>query len=110
MSCQALVLALTLGNQAITLSPRVLAYHHLFFLLLKPFLQHQLLEDLPFDQTRADNPSVSIMTKRKSPEEKPSRKPTSRKRVAFSAPKDAATKALYDAQSQNTRSATNRLL
>ncbi|CAD6582110.1 MAG: hypothetical protein ASARMPREDX12_000758 [Alectoria sarmentosa] len=33
------------------------------------------------------------MTKRKSPEEKPFRKPTSRKRVAFSAPKDAATKA-----------------
>ena len=35
------------------------------------------------------------MTKRKSPEEKASHKRTSRKRVAFSAPKDAATKALY---------------
>lgn len=34
------------------------------------------------------------MTKRKSPEEKAFQRPTSRKRVAFSAPKDAATKAL----------------
>lgn len=40
------------------------------------------------------------MTKRKSPEEKAARKRTSRKRVAFSAPKDAATKALYVIQPQ----------
>lgn len=43
------------------------------------------------------------MTKRKSPEEKAFNKPRGRKRVAFSAPKNAATKALYLTQVQIKR-------
>ena len=45
-------------------------------------------------QAKSDDLSGLIMTKRKSLEEKASLWPTSRKRVAFSAPKDKATKAL----------------